>query len=491
MGGLTSPFCIHRGRNMKIFICLILVAALLLPTQQLTIFATESDPTASTAPSEPLYGTTEINSIHGIDANNALLGMDKLVNNTRCAIVYEANSQTLMYAWNPDVQMYPASLVKIMTVLLALENAELTDLVTVTQEAIASVPADAVSAKLLPGEKLSIQDLLYCILLSSASDASVAVAEHVGGSVQGFVDMMNQRAEEMGCTGTYFTNPHGLHDDNQHTTARDSARILSVAMENEKFRTIFAADDYMIEKTNLSENRRISTGNYMKDTTSKLYYDSRVIGGRTGVTQDGRRCLATASERNGMLLITVVMGAESVYQEDGYSAISIGGYRETTKLLDVCLDGYKTVRLLYENQAMRQIPFPSGDCDLVIGPHISVSTVLPVDVTLSDLVFKYTDKAFSLPILPGQHVADLQIWHGNMCVAETEMYALNGVREKQEEMDADVGNTADKPSIFLWFGIITVVVVTPLLLLRYAGRSRAKMKHRKREKRNTNRRRNR
>lgn len=470
---------------MKIFVIFMLILAMLLslPTP---ISATGVDTETTAAPTEPDYSANEISSIHGIDANNALLGMDKIVNNARAAIVYEANSQTLMYAWNPDAQMYPASLVKIMTVLLALEKAELTDIVTVSQEAISSVPADAVSAKLLPGEKLSLQDLLYCILLSSASDASVAVAEHIGGTVQGFVDMMNARADEMGCTGTYFTNAHGLHDDNQHTTARDSARILSVAMANENFRTIFGADDYMIEKTNLSENRRITTGNYMKDTNSKLYYDSRVIGGRTGVTQDGRRCLATASERNGMLLISVVMGAESVYQEDGYSAISIGGYRETTRLLDVCLDGYKTVQLLYENQAMRQLPVTSGDCDLVIGPNISVSTVLPVNITSADLVYKYDDKPLTLPVTQGQHVSDLQIWHGNMCVAQAEMYALNGVDEAEQVSVTDADAESDHSSGLLWVITIGVVLTAGFLLIRYRNRFKAKRKTKRTHQRRRN-----
>ena len=472
---------------MKKIVSLILIVALLLSIQQTIIFATELYPESTTESTEPAVTPEEISGIHGIDANNALLGMDKIVNNARSAIVFEANSETLMYAWNPDVQMYPASLVKIMTVLLALEKAKLTDLVTVSQTAISSVPSDAVSAKLLPGEKLSLQDLLYCILLSSASDASVAVAEHVGGSVQGFVDMMNKRADEMGCTGTFFTNPHGLHDDNQHTTARDSARILSIAMGNEDFRAIFGADDYMIEKTNLSENRRITTGNYMKDSNSKLYYDSRVIGGRTGVTQDGRRCLATAAERNGMLLITVVMGAESVYQEDGYSAISIGGYRETTRLLDVCLDGFKTVQLLYENQIMRQLSVANGDCDLVIGPNISVSTVLPVNILSADLVYKYEDKPLKLPISQGQHISDLQIWHGNMCVAQAAMYAFNSVHEAEAATEMETDERSGGSSLLYWLILIVGVVLVIFLLLRYQKLFRIK----KKTKRSPERRRNR
>ena len=469
----------------------IVVFLLVLAVYFATLPANATSVTEATETTIPMDVESEINSIRGIDANHALLGMDKIVSNARSAIVFEANSETLMYAWNPDMQMYPASLVKIMTVLLALENCQLTDLVTVSQEAVSSVPSDAVSAKLLPGEKLSVQDLLYCILMSSANDACVVIAEHIGGSEQGFVEMMNSRAAEMGCTGTYFTNSHGLHHDDQHTTARDSARILSVAMKNEMFRQIFVADDYMIEKTNLSEIRRITSGNYMKDTTSKLYYDSRVIGGRTGVTQDGRRCLATAAERNGMQLITVVMGAESVYQEDGYSAISIGGYRETTKLLDVCLDGYKTVQLLFENQSLRQIPIPAGDSDLVVGPQISVSTVLPVNITTDDLVYRYADLPMTMPIRQGQHVSDLQIWHGSMCVVQTEMYALNSVEAKQQNTQQTTETEKEGGSWFGWVLVCVGVAATGVLGVRYSGKIRSMLKRKKNRRHSRDRRRNR
>lgn len=476
---------------MKIIISYLLILTLTLSFG--SVFAAslpeQESPTAETI-IVPDSTNMEISSIQGIDANNALLGMEKIVNNAKSAVVYEANSETLMYAWNPDVQMYPASLVKIMTVFLAIKEADLDELVTVSQEAVSAVPGDAVSAKLLPGEKLSVRDLLYCILMSSASDACVVLAEHIGGSEAEFVKMMNQSAAELGCTGTNFTNSHGLHDDDQFSTARDSARILAEAIQNETFRQIFTADDYTVEKTNLSEIRKLSGGNYMKDTTSKLYYDSRVIGGRTGVTNDGRRCLATAAEKNGMQLISVVMGSESVYQDDGYSAISIGGYRETTKLLDVCLDGYKLVQLLYENQSIRQIPVPSGNCDLVIGPKISLASVLPATIATADLVYRYTDKPISLPVRSGTHVSDLQIWHGTMCVAQAEMYALNSVMAKDQHSQDLVENNTDDSVPVLWIFIGLIVIGGAFLYIRYYKRIRIFLKRKRNRRHSRDRRRN-
>lgn len=403
-----------------------------------------------------------------LDALNPILGTEKIVDNVRSAVVYEARSKTLMYAWNADAQMYPASLVKILTALVAIEKGTLSDTVTVKQSAISSVPFDAVSAKLLVGEIFTLEELLYCLVLGSANDAAAVIAEHISGSQSAFVQELNLYAENLGCTSTQFTNASGLHDDNQHTTARDSAKILDAALKNPVFQTIFTADQFTIPATNLSQERKLANGNSMKDTSSLLYYDSRVIGGRTGVTQDGRRCLATAAESNGMLIISVVMGAESVYQEDGYSAISIGGYKETTQLLDKCFDGYKTVQILQEDQVIRQVQIKGTKNALLIGPQSSVSTVLPLDVNFEDLSLRYKDNSFELPIDKGQHVSDLQIWNGNMCIAQVQLFAMNSLQRNDSDLVADANDKKVAVPVITWIILgIFILVVIVFLSLRY------------------------
>lgn len=372
--------------------------------------------------------TIMASSCHGIDAGGALLGTQKMVDNASAVVLYEANSDTLLHTWNADERMYPASFVKIMTALIAVENAQISDMVTVTETAVSAIPFDAVSADLLAGEQVSMEDLLYCLLVGSANDAAVVIAEYIGGSQSAFVQMMNERAQELGCTGTQFTNAHGLHDDAQYTTARDSARILSTAIKNEVFRTVFTAIDHTIAATNMSTERLLVSGNSMMDVNSKLYYDARVIGGRTGVAQDGRRCLASVAENNGMQLICIVMGSDTIYQEDGYSAISVGGYHETTELLNAGLDGYKAVQILFANQSLRQFSVANGDSDVVVGPHISVSAVLPEAVTIADLTMRYSDLPIEAPITPGQQISAVEIWYGNMCVAQADLFALNSVK---------------------------------------------------------------
>ena len=425
--------------------------------------------TESTIDDEIIQESSAVaNGSYSLDALYPLLGSDKLVNNVRSAVVYEANSQTLMYAWNPDVQMYPASFVKILTALLAIEKGALADTVTVSDSAVNSVPYDAVSAKLLAGEMLTLEELIYCLLVGSANDAAAVIAEHISGSQSAFVLEMNEYLLELGCTATQFTNPHGLHDENQHTTARDSAKILNAALKNDIFRTIFTANEYVVKPTNLSPERKLTSGNSMKDSSSGLYYDPRAIGGRTGVTKDGRRCFAAAAESDGMLVISVVMGSESVYQEDGYSAISIGGYKETSQLFDACLSGYKTAQILHAEQVLRQVPVNGANNDLLIGPQISLTTILPKDITIGDLTYRYNDKLLELPISKGDYVSDLQIWHGSMCVAEAQLFAMNEIRmvDGGAANEASVQKNAVPTAIWVVFGI-TVVVVVIYFLMRF------------------------
>ena len=427
---------------------------------------TEADDKSSITETEP----QRVEDIVGIDAPSAILGPKKMVDNVKAAVVFESNSEAMMYAYNADAPMYPASFVKIMTALIAIENGELSTEVVVTDSAIRSIPYDAVSMKLSANEVITLENLLYGLIVGSANDAAAVIAEHIAGSQQKFVDMMNQRAQSMGCIGTTFTNVHGLHDENQHTTARDAARILNIALKNETFYKVFTTVSVDIPETNKSQMRDLSTGNSLMDKTSRLYFDGRVIGGRTGVTQDGRRCLAAAAKTNGMLLISIVMGAESVYQEDGYSAISVGGYKETSKLLDFCDSKYKAAQILYPGQIIRQLSVADGSSDLVIGPKETLTAVLPKDATVADMSFQYLDKIINAPVHAGDVISRVQVWSGGMCIAQTDLYAMNNVaiRDLQDDARPESRNYLQ---VTLWiFLIFAVILALGFFVLRYKNR---------------------
>ena len=251
-------------------------------------------------------------------------------------------------------------------------------------------------------------------------------------------------------------------------------RIMAEAIKNDLFVEAFTTRQYVIEPTNMSERRSLQTGNFMVDSTSKLYYDERVLGGRTGVTEDGRRCLATLADNNGMRLVCVVMGTESEYQEDGYSAISIGGYKETTTLLDAGSNGYQTAQVIFANQALRQREVLDGDSNVVMGPKNSVITILPGNVSLENLTFQYSDLPLQAPISVGDKVSNVRVFNGNICVAQADLYALNSVKDAQnlQVVDGSGGDSAVLQTVLIVVLSVAVTAVAVLFILRGIGKVR-------------------
>lgn len=408
----------------------------------------------------------------GIDATHALLSNDELAKNAKSVFLYEYSSQTLMYVWNADERLDPASMVKIMTALIAVEKGELTNVAVVTDEALSKVPQDAVSVDLQVDELITLEELLYCMMVGSANDAASVIAEHIGGSVDAFVEMMNTRAAELGCKDTNFINPHGIYEEQQFSTARDMARILSAAMQNDTFCTVFGTVTHQVPATNKSEERDLSSGNYLMNADEMpLYLDERVIGGRTGVAGNGTRCLAAAAQNNGMSLVSILMGAEDGYEEDGYAVRSFGGYKETSALFTAGFDGYKVSQILYPGQSLIQLPVQNGTSQVILGPTESVSAVLPAGITLKDLSFHYDDRAYQLtaPVTKGEEAASLEIWNGSTCIAEAKLCALNSVPvysapDTSESKDRTLSTTA-----ILVIASVVIVCVLVFLAIRFSG----------------------
>ena len=223
------------------------------------------------------------------------------------AIVMETSTNTVLYSKNADQPLYPASAVKIMTCLVALENSSLDEQVTMTATGVSGVTDGGANISSQLDEVFTMEQCLYAIMVASANDIALQVAEHVGGSVDAFVQIMNTRAQELGCTNTVFTNPTGLPDDNQHTTGHDLSLIMQAAISNDSFRTISGATSYTIPATNVSGGARNLTSSFsMTNPTSATYYQG-CIGGRESTTTTSGSVLVTAAERNSTTLICVVM----------------------------------------------------------------------------------------------------------------------------------------------------------------------------------------
>lgn len=248
------------------------------------------------------------------------------------AVVMEDSTNTILYAKNMDQALYPSSAVKIMTCLLALENSSLTDEVTMTATGVSGVTDGGVSISSQLDEVFTMEQCLYAIMVGSANDIALQVAEHIGGSVEAFVEKMNTRAQELGCTNTVFTNPTGLPDENQHTTAHDLALIVQAAMKNETFRTIAQTTSYTIPATNVSGGERVLSSSFEMINSAKPAYYEGCLGGKEGYTQASGSVLGCAAQRNGMTLICVVLQGASGQTDDEAVALLDYGFGNFQKL---------------------------------------------------------------------------------------------------------------------------------------------------------------
>ena len=220
-----------------------------------------------------------------------------------CAILYEAETGTVLYEKNPDRQMLIASTTKIMTALVALENSDCDDIVTIPSQCEG---IEGSSMYLKAGEKLSLKTLLYGLLLESGNDAAVAIAIHTAGTVEKFAELMNARAQELGCTNTHFVNPNGLDADDHYSSARDLALIMAEAMNSKVFKQIVST------KTFTAEGRTFSNHNKL------LWSYEGMVGGKTGYTDEAGLCLASEAIVNGRKYIAITVNAEGNHNTEPF-----------------------------------------------------------------------------------------------------------------------------------------------------------------------------
>lgn len=255
---------------------------------------------------------------------------------TGAAIVMDAKTNAVLYGKNIEQQNYPASITKLMTTLLALEYGKLDDVVDFSVEAVYSIEYGSSHLGLTEGEQLTLEQCLYGIMMASANEISNAVAEHIGGDIDTFVQMMNDKAAELGCTGTHFVNVHGLHDENHYVTAKDMALITQEVLKYDKFREIIGTEEYHYDETNLVDEKRYFINHHkMMLSWEPDYYYEGCLGGKTGYTDQAWNTLVTIAERDGMELICVVLRTPGLNQS----------YWDTTELLDYAFDNFKEVEV--------------------------------------------------------------------------------------------------------------------------------------------------
>lgn len=239
------------------------------------------------------------------------------------AVLLHANTGQILFDKNARTPFYPASITKIMTALLTVENCNLTDVVTFSKTATTNLESGAVTISLTEGDQLTIKDSLYALLLKSANEVANGLAEHMGGSIENFANMMNFRAAQLGCTGTHFANPNGLNNATHLTTPYDMALIARAAYANPVISQISTTTAYQMPATKLGASKTITMGHKMLYPTDSRYYPG-MVGGKTGYTSKAGNTLVTCVEQNGVRLVVVVMKASGTHYTDTKALLDYG-----------------------------------------------------------------------------------------------------------------------------------------------------------------------
>lgn len=462
------------------------------PSSEETLYPTETVPSPdATVPQtdDPFGSVCLFQGCRTIDGQVPLAGSDPRLKTARAVFVYERNTQTVVYAYNPDMELRPGALAKIVTTLIALERCDLDDVVTASSRNISRLPAGSKNKNLKEGEQFSVRDLLYCMILEGANDAAIAISEHVAGSMDAFVALMNQRVKDMGCTNTEFANVHGLDNAAQHTTARDMAKIVLTATENENFREIFKTVEYTVPATNRSDARDLLTENYLIDNhILDVYWDGRVTGGMQTYTSEeaGAGLVCTASSKN-MDYVMVVLGTTREFRPNG-SVEYYGSFDEMVELLQYIFNSFKVNRVLYKGQALEQFPVIGGECSVVGQIQVDLDSVLPADAHMENLIHQYSVIGGpTAPVEKGQKIATVELWYRSCCLLEAELFAAEEVRSEEGSgltiRGQDQGGGASR--FVKIVGIVCLVILVPTVLYlavnSYLRQKRRAQRRRRRE----------
>lgn len=302
------------------FFLLFLILILAITNLSINVYATQDE--LNQEAEDRKNNTVETNEIQGWPIGP--------VNGAEGAILMDASSGTILYGKNIDAELFPASTTKIMTCLVAIENCDINDVITISQSAIDANDPDGSNMGLKAGETLTLEELLYGILINSANEACNAVAEHIAGSQEAFVEMMNDKAIELGCTHTHFVTTNGLSDPEHYTSARDLALIANEFFKHDILCKIASTGQYTIPENSM--HREFYLISHNKLTAGREYSYEGLVGSKTGFTSLSRQTLVSCAERNGIKLICVILKEESPFQFQDTIALFDYGFNNFYKL---------------------------------------------------------------------------------------------------------------------------------------------------------------
>ena len=379
--------------------------------------------------------------------------------------VEELNSGTTVFQYNADEIVYPASTTKIMTFIIVAENIPDYDAVSikVTSEALASMDPESSVMGLADhiGESFTVRDLLYGLMLPSGNDAALVLADYVGHGVAGFVDLMNRKAAQIGCANTHFTSPHGLHDSQHYTTARDMATITKFALHKKDFMTICNTVSY----TPAGFSEPIKTTNYLIDSSAEggKYYFPDAKGIKTGFTTEAGKCLVSTAERDGYNYLCVALGAGYSYAEDVNYAML-----DTADIYDWALSSLKTQTVYKSAETVTTIPveYVWGNKMLALVSEDSVSALLPDDYDPYLIATKIECKDYATaPVEKGEVMGTLTVYYDNTMIGKTNVIATEKVDRHITNLIAHVIVDWLRAHVFITVLIIVVLLGVILIII--------------------------
>lgn len=397
-------------------------------------------------------------------------------------LVMERNSEEILMAENETEQMFPGSTTKILTALVALLYGDLNDELEVSATAL-NLPEDGTMVGLKVGERLTLRDALYGMMLRSGNDAANAIAEYISGDINAFVALMNQEAANLGCANTYFMNPHGLHNEGHQTTAKDLAIIMNAALDHPEFRKIINTLDYTMSTTNLNPARNLHNLVSPLDPGSDYYYPYS-IGGKTGTTTEAGYVFVEAAVKDSVELITVVMYSNLYARWSDTSRLLNYGFLQYESVtpeelynenpIKVEIKGYDWNEIQYANDDEKE-DYRLGRVELAIRAVDSKNTmritkkINEIEELRNTFISSHTyiqwERELRAPITAGQLMGTL-IFFSDEGTVEYELLAKRSVAARPDApptLDEIVAKVAADPSPFPPFSLDWVL--PPILIV--------------------------
>jgi len=393
--------------------------------------------------------------------------------NARAYILVDAKTGQVLYEHNSDEErLYPASTTKIMTAILALEMGDPDQIMTASKEAVYDIGKDGMNIGIMPGEQIPMKNLLDALLISSANETANIIAENLCDTRQDFIDLMNEKAREIGALDTHFENPCGAHDDNHYTTAADMAKIAVYAMRNEEFRKIVEKKSYQIPPTNKHDSWPVlySTNKLLRNNKNELFHVTGIKTGYTGPA--GQNLVSSAINDEGMELIGVVMGVmQTTPTENSYT------YSE--KLLEYGFKNFAVQKVIDKNQTVKSVYVSGAEdnaelLDLVTSDELKC--VLPIDKSKWNInINKVIESQISAPVQAGQVLGYIECSRNGTLLGKVDIVASKSIEaahktEIMEESKKGIFQNTSLKNVITFILILVAFFIILRISLRIISR---------------------